>query len=90
MATTRTHVVLPDDLLKRIDALVGKRGRSSFLAEIADKEVKRRNLIAFLSTPGQVWKDEDHPELKHGAAAWVRKTRQDDEKLRLKKRAASR
>ncbi len=90
MATTRTHVVLPDELLKRIDALVGKRGRSAFLAEIAEQEVKRRSLIKFLSTPGPIWKDEDHPELKNGARAWVRKMREADEKLRLKKRAAAR
>jgi hypothetical protein len=90
MATTRTHVVLPDELLKRIDALVGTRGRSAFLAEVAEKEVRRRNLLAFLNDPEPAWKSEDHPELKNGAAAWVRKMRREDEKLRLKKRAAAR
>ena len=89
MATTRTHVVLPEEVIKDIDTLVGKRGRSAFLAEIATQEVKRRKLLALLSEPGPFWKSEDHPELKHGAAAWVHKMRQDDEKLRLKKRAAN-
>ena len=89
MATIRTHVVLPDELIKSIDALVGKRGRSAFLTEIAEKEVKKRRLLAFLTSKEQFWKDEDHPELKNGSAAWVRKTRQEDEKIRLKKRAAS-
>ncbi|MEO5923430.1 MAG: hypothetical protein ABIR70_06355 [Bryobacteraceae bacterium] len=89
MATTRTHVVLPDELLKNIDELVGKRGRSAFLAEIAAKEVKRRRLLALLSDPEPVWKSEDHPELKHGAAAWVRKMRREDEQRRVKRRAAS-
>jgi hypothetical protein len=89
MSTIRTHVVLPNELLASIDALVGKRGRSAFLTEIATKEVKRRRLLALLSEPGPVWKSEDHPELKHGAAAWVRKTRREDEQRRLRKRAAS-
>jgi hypothetical protein len=26
------------------------------------------------------WKDKDHPELKQGAATWVRKTRQETER----------
>ena len=85
MSTTRTHVVLPDELLKSIDDLVGKRGRSAFLAEIAEQEVRRRRLIKLLSTPGPIWKDEDHPELKHGAAAWVSKMRKADDKHRMKK-----
>lgn len=87
MATIRTHVVLPEQLIKDIDALVGKRGRSEFLAEVAAREVKRRRLMELLSRPEPFWKEEDHPELKDGAAAWVRKMRQEDEKLRLKKRS---
>jgi Arc/MetJ-type ribon-helix-helix transcriptional regulator len=85
MATTRTHVVLPEELLKGIDALVGKRGRSAFLAEVAAREVKRRNLMALLSDPEPAWKSEDHPELKHGAAAWVSNMRKADDKHRMKK-----
>ena len=85
MATTRTHVVLPQELLQGIDALVGKRGRSAFLAEVAAKELKRRELIALLSDPEPVWKTKDHPELKHGAAAWVSKMRKADDRHRMKK-----
>jgi hypothetical protein len=85
MATTRTHVVLPEDLVKSIDALVGKRGRSAFLAEIAEREVRKRKLQVLLSSKEPFWKDEDHPELKHGAAAWVSKMRKEDDKHRMKK-----
>ena len=85
MATTRTHVVLPEELIKGIDALVGKRGRSAFLTEIATQEVKRRKLIALLSSDKPYWKSEDHPELKHGAAAWVSKMRKADDAHRMKK-----
>ena len=86
MATTRTHVILPAEVLREIDALVGRRGRSAFLAEIAVQEVRRRKLLALLYRQEPAWKDQDHPELKHGAAAWVSKMRRDEQKLRDKER----
>jgi hypothetical protein len=73
------HVVIPEDVVHEIDALVGKRGRSSFLASIARQEVKRRRLLGFLESPGAVWKPGDHPELERGSAAWVAAARRDDE-----------
>lgn len=82
MHTERAHVVLPSDLLQKIDALVGKRGRSAFLAEVAEREVRRRKLLAFLNQPDPAWKPEDHPELKRGAAAWVSKMRREEERQR--------
>jgi len=86
MATTRTHVILPSEVLREIDALVGQRGRSAFLAEVALQEVRRRKLLALLDRQEPAWKDQDHPELKHGAAAWVSKMRRDEQKLREKER----
>jgi len=34
-STRRAHVVLPKDLVRQIDKIVGARGRSAFLAELA-------------------------------------------------------
>ena len=82
MPFTRTHVILPSEVVREIDALVGKRGRSAFLAEVARQEVARRKLLAILDRPGPVWRSEDHPELKHGAAAWVSKMRREEERAR--------
>ena len=82
MATSRTHIVLPSDILRDIDTLVGKRGRSAFLAEIARQEVRRRRLLAFLDRREPAWKSKDHPELKKGAAAWVSKMRKEEERAR--------
>ena len=75
MRTQRAHVILPDELVKEIDALVGPRGRSAFLVETATKEVKRRKLLAFLQSDEPAWRDEDHPELAGGTEAWVRRLR---------------
>jgi len=85
MSTRRAHIFLPDDLLQEIDALVGPRGRSSFLVEIARNEVRRQRLLKFLESPAgeqPEWKDNsgNHPELAGGAAAWVRELRAESER----------
>jgi hypothetical protein len=80
MGTVRAHVVMPQKLAEEIDELVGPRGRSAFLVETAQAEVKRRRLLAFLASDTPAWKDEDHPELADGAYAWVKKMRQASDK----------
>jgi hypothetical protein len=79
-------VLLPEDLVREIDRLVGPRGRSAFLVETARNEVRRQRLLQFLNSKEVVWKEEDHPELKHGAGSWVRKLRMESERKRYAKR----
>lgn len=86
MSNERTHVIMPSAVLRDIDALVGKRGRSAFLTEIAEQEIKRRKLRAMLSRPDPIWNPKDHPELRHGAAAWVSKMRRSEERARARRR----
>jgi Arc/MetJ-type ribon-helix-helix transcriptional regulator len=76
----RTHVVLSEQLVRDIDTLVGSRQRSNFLTEAAEKELMRRRQIAALKAAAGAWKDKDHPELKQGSAAWVKKLRQETER----------
>jgi hypothetical protein len=78
-STKRAHIVLPEELVQEIDKIAGSRGRSAFLADLAKREIKRQQLIEIFKSKEAIWKDEDHPELKDGAAAWVRKTRALDE-----------
>jgi len=73
--TRRGHVILPVDVVADIDKLVGKRGRSAFLTELAQREIKLRRQREALREAAGSWKDEDHPELAQGAAAWVRQIR---------------
>jgi hypothetical protein len=80
----RTHVVIPDDLVKEIDTLVGRRQRSSFITQAAEKELMRRRQVEALKAGAGAWKDRDHPELENGSAQWVRNLRQENER-RLKK-----
>jgi hypothetical protein len=78
----RAHILLPEDLLREIDALVGPRGRSAFLVETARNEVRRYRLLQFLQSEDPAWKDENHPELADGAGNWVRKLRTENEASR--------
>lgn len=90
VSTVRTHVLLPEDLIREIDALVGPRGRSAFIVETARDAVRRKRLLEFLRSDEPAWKDEDHPELAGGASKWVRKLRAEGERAtrrRLKGKA---
>ncbi len=71
----RAHVVLPIEVVADIDKLVGKRGRSAFLTEIAQREIKMRRQRETLRETAGAWKSEDHPELARGSAEWVRQIR---------------
>jgi Arc/MetJ-type ribon-helix-helix transcriptional regulator len=78
MPGKRTHVVIPESLVRAIDSLVGKRRRSTFIADAARREVERRELLTALEATSGSWKDENHPELRDGAAAWVAEQRRED------------
>jgi metal-responsive CopG/Arc/MetJ family transcriptional regulator len=79
MSAKRAHVMIPGKLLLEIDRLVGKRGRSRFLAEAAAAEVmRRRQLVALRKATGS-WKSERHPELRSGTAQWVSQLRKQNE-----------
>jgi hypothetical protein len=84
MSTKRAHVVLPEKLVQEIDKIAGARGRSAFLSGLAERELKRRRLLRLFKRKEPIWKDENHPELKDGAKAWVRKLRAETE-ARLQK-----
>lgn len=77
MNNKRTHIVIPQQLVAEIDTMVGKRGRSTFLTQAAEKELARLRQIKALESATGIWKDKDHPELKQGAAKWVKQLRQE-------------
>ncbi len=76
----RAHVVMPNELLQEIDALVGWGGRSQFLEGTAAEKLQRlRRVAAFegaIATPTEgipEW------ETRDSAEEWVRELRQDPE-----------
>jgi hypothetical protein len=80
MGSQRAHVVLPQELIEEIDAVVGPRRRSAFLVETARAELRRRRLLTFLHDDQPAWNEKDHPELAAGAGSWVRRMRSESEK----------
>src|SRR5277367_193302 len=87
--TKRTHILLPKDLAREIDAIAGRRGRSAFLVETAREAVRRSKLLGFLESDAG-WKDADHPELAQGAGNWVRQIRRESETRGFKHRKKNR
>jgi len=75
MPRHRAHILLPDDLLREIDDIVGPRGRSAFLVETARNEVRRQKLMRFLESKDVAWNRSGMEE----SAAWVRKLRRESE-----------
>lgn len=80
MNAKRTHVVIPEELVKEIDVLVGSRRRSSFLTQAAERELVRLRQMKALQSAAGSWKDSEHPELKPGSAKWVRALRKENER----------
>ena len=79
MGSQRAHIVLPQELVQEIDAVVGPRCRSAFLVETARAELRRRRLLEFLHNDAPIWEDQNHPELVGGTAAWVKSLRTEGE-----------
>ena len=84
MNTKRTHIVIPQQLVAEIDTVVGKRGRSAFLTQAAEKELVRLRQIKALEAAAGSWKDKDHPELKQGTARWVKQLRREYDRRLLR------
>lgn len=82
----RTHVLLPEDLIREIDALVGPRGRSAFIVETARDAVRRKRLLEFLEREQPVWKEEDHPEVAKGSSQWIHKIRRESDRASRRRR----
>lgn len=73
----RAHVVIPGDLLREVDALVGSRRRSEFFVEAAREKVARERLRRLAHKMAGALKDEHIPgwETPEAASAWVRSLR---------------
>lgn len=78
----RTHVLLPKDLVARIDEQVGPRRRSEFVAETLRKELDRSHFLSLAlaarDEARRLGNKGGPPEwaTSEGAAAWVRAQRQ--------------
>lgn len=74
-ATKQANFLLPEDLIEELKRAVPKREQSKIVAEALKKELKRIKLKGVLQSSFGVWKEKDHPELKEGAKAFIRRLR---------------
>lgn len=58
MRLVRTNLTIPEDVLAKVDAVAGPRGRSRYIADIVARQVKRDHAKVFEETAG-VLKDSD-------------------------------
>jgi len=73
--TKRTHVVIPSRVVSAIDAQVGKRRRSWFIVQAAERELRRLEQLKAVKSTAGAWRREDHPEHRKGVTQWVRRLR---------------
>lgn len=75
----RAHVVLPDELIKEIDARVGQRHRSEFIEEAVEDKLRRlRRVEAFeriLESPDDVGIPEW--ETRESTSEWINSLREE-------------
>jgi metal-responsive CopG/Arc/MetJ family transcriptional regulator len=80
----RTHVILPEGLVKSVDDLAGKGKRSQFIEEAIREKVRVDTLRAALKATAGMLSAEDHPEwaTSEKTASWVKESRkQSDERI---------
>ena len=73
----RTHVRLPEELVREVDRVVGTRRRSRFVEEAIRNQLKRQKMATALEKVAGSLKDVDVPgwETPEAASAWVAESR---------------
>lgn len=80
-ATVRAHVVMPRETVEAIDRVVGRRGRSRFLAEAAEEKLRRIRLLEAADCVAGSISGDEAPWWKtpDDILEWVRAQRRDPE-----------
>jgi metal-responsive CopG/Arc/MetJ family transcriptional regulator len=84
----RAHVIVPEDLLREVDALVGQRKRSDFFVEAAREKVDRMKLRKAAHEFAGFLKDADTPhwETPEATSEWVRSLRRESDERAYSRR----
>jgi hypothetical protein len=72
----RVLVPYPPEVIAAVDQIVrdGEIKRTTFLVELAKREVKRQKMLRLLNQPSPIWNPDEHPEIDD-AGEWVRTMR---------------
>jgi hypothetical protein len=72
----RVLVPYPPEVIAAVDQIVrdGDFKRTTFLVELAKREIKRHRLLRLLNQPVPIWNPDEHPDIDD-AGEWVRAMR---------------
>lgn len=74
----RTNLLLPRDLVERVDEVAGPRGRSRYVAAALEKQLRRDQWYAAARATAGVWKDHPLFPTDESVVEWVRALRAQD------------
>ncbi len=88
----RTHVVLPENLVREVDELAGKRKRSRFIAEAVQAKLRHERQKAAFEAARGILRDADYPQWStpEKTSEWVHEHRRLDDEHRAAKLSAGR
>lgn len=75
----RTHVVLSDETLARLDQAAGKRGRSRFIEEAVKERLDREEMLKVLEETAGTMRGNPEWSSLEDVKRWVRKMRGHDD-----------
>ena len=71
----RTNLLLPEELVAAIDEVAGPRGRSRYVAEVLERQIKRDRMFAAIKASAGLWKDHPLFPTDESVVEWVREGR---------------
>jgi Arc/MetJ-type ribon-helix-helix transcriptional regulator len=77
----RAHISLPDELLRQIDRLAGRRRRSRFVEDAVREKLTREEQAVALAASAGILRTEEYPQWSApgGASDWVARLREEDD-----------
>ncbi len=74
----RTNLLLPKDLVDRVDEVAGARGRSRYVAAALERQLRRDLWYAAAQATAGAWKDNPLFPTDESVVEWVRALRAED------------
>jgi hypothetical protein len=73
----RTNLMLPEELVTAIDEVAGPRGRSRYVTEVLERQIRRDHWFAAAKATAGAWKDHPLFPTDESVVEWIREGRRD-------------
>ncbi len=71
----RTNLMLPEELVEAIDEVAGPRGRSRYVTEVLERQIRRDRWFADAKATAGSWKDHPLFPTSESVVEWIRALR---------------